>query len=247
MNKYLFCFIFIVSIFFNLPLLANVDNELSLERFKYELRYINDYDDGFAPYEKESSWIGETILSKFKNYDVSKKIFLKSTHGRIEKISVISHTHAQKLFKELKELDIPFKFGQDGCYARAHFMSQFLAKKGLAPYKLFVEGFLQVESIFDPGRIFNWWYHVAPVIIVTKDGVNSLFVFDPSIATRPLSYSEWIKLQTRHDHARVDNIYITNQYSYVPSNKVNESLSYSDSDSGNMERILNEYSERLKN
>lgn len=68
-------------------------------------------------------------------------------------ISVVSEEAAQQLFKEAAaKTHIPFKYPEDGCYARAHEMAILLEHKCIKTGKVFIEGDLRVETKNKIGR-----------------------------------------------------------------------------------------------
>ncbi len=102
------------------------------------------------------------------------------------------------------QTQIPFRYPEDGCYARAHEMAHLLEEKGVESEKVFLFGNLRVETRFAPGGFVSWWYHVAPVVAV-RDAVGRTErrVMDPSVSSGPLAVSEWITLQTGENCAKV--------------------------------------------
>ncbi len=132
-------------------------------------------------------------------------------------LSLISEEYAVELFNMLAARpEIPFLYPQDGCYARAHAMSRILEELGIISGKVFVEGDLRVETNRSPDGYVEWWYHVAPIVMVRKNGQNVPFVFDPSIFQRPVPVAEWTGIQTRHPGGRADRTYETSRYEYTP-------------------------------
>lgn len=113
-----------------------------------------------------------------------------------------------KLFEEIKAQTcsfdkefpcISFDYPEDGCYARAHKMKQFLAQKGYDCEKQFIYGDLRIRySGITPekgGCCVNWSYHTS-VLVSYKDesGKIQKKILDPSISKKgPLSLEEWEK------------------------------------------------------
>lgn len=156
--------------------------------------------------------------------------------GQIADVSVISYAYMQELFDQLiRHPRIPFKFPDDGCYARAHKMSLLLEQKGIMTIKSFVIGDLRVETPHHPRGWVEWWYHVAPALYVKdfaapapRRGLNAvspgavsedyaLMIFDPSIFDDPVSYGQWVEAQIRHRTGKVSEAYNTVRFVYTPS------------------------------
>lgn len=148
---------------------------------------------------------------------------LKTLQGREFEISVVDYETAKRLFDEMASKDyIPFKYPEDGCYARAHEMSRLLEQKGILTGKVFIEGSLRVETSNSPKGYVEWWYHVAPVLLVEKDGKQEVYVIDPSIFDRPVPAEEWYAIQTKHDRGRRDRTYNTPRFVYTPISERDE-------------------------
>ena len=94
--------------------------------------------------------------------------------------------------------DIPFEYIIDGCYARAHLMSEEMTQDGINNCKIFC----MVEDPYGKGKLTadnkymhaKWWYHVAPVVFAVDEKSKQVepFVMDPSMAKTPLKPEEWI-------------------------------------------------------
>ncbi|MDO4763750.1 MAG: protein-glutamine glutaminase [Flavobacteriaceae bacterium] len=113
-----------------------------------------------------------------------------------------------KLFEEIKTQTcsfdkkypcISFDYPEDGCYARAHKMKQFLAQKGYDCEKQFIYGNLRIRyDGITPERggcCVNWSYHTS-VLVSYRDerGKVQKKILDPSISKKgPLSVEEWEK------------------------------------------------------
>jgi RHS repeat-associated protein len=90
------------------------------------------------------------------------------------------------------ESDIAFNYPIDGCYARAHLMSQRIEQRyGVTVYKVWIFGPLRVSTEGPWGEV-GWRYHVAPVVWTALPGRSGVpMVIDPSIADRPVAIEEW--------------------------------------------------------
>ena len=139
------------------------------------------------------------------------------TRDHRHSISVISQERALEIFREqARDPAIPFRYPDDGCYARAHRMSQNLEAQGINTVKIFVEGRLQLNTSNSPQGFVRWQYHVAPAVCVRTTTGIQLMVIDPSLHQQPVTARDWLQLQTRHSEARIDLIYLTSRYVYGP-------------------------------
>lgn len=156
--------------------------------------------------------------------------------GQTTEISVISYAFMEELFDQLSNHPrIPFKYPDDGCYARAHKMSLLLEQRGIVTIKSFVIGDLRVKTPNHPKGYVSWWYHVAPALYVkdvapaqnpagtemiqtTSAEGYSLMIFDPSIFDDPVSYAAWVEAQISHRTGKVSEAYSTLRYIYTPAN-----------------------------
>lgn len=102
---------------------------------------------------------------------------------------------AEKIVKAMTQSIefIPFGYAQDGCYARALYMSMALAANGIASSSYFVAGALKVADARKPGEFIRWQYHVAPMFDI-KEGTQQLSPQQnpqvPNQASRPPQQSE---------------------------------------------------------
>jgi len=169
----------------------------------------------------------------------------RSNHQTIE-MSVLSEEELINYFNEMAATkDIPFDYSADGCYARAHKMSRMLERRGVITGKAFVEGNLNVESPL-MGRI-SWWYHVAPVVLVKKDGKEVPYVIDPSLFNKPIPFDEWRDFMTDGKKSNVQDEYFTNRFSFTPSDKYPPpKTNYNWTDIQNTQRTITSYGEKLK-
>lgn len=111
---------------------------------------------------------------------------------------------------------VPFHYPIDGCYFRAHRMSQLLTEKGYASERVFAvtnvdpecaNYRLAPESRYAGDREaprVTWWYHVAPVIRVRvpERGLVEM-VLDPSLAGGPITIDEWTRLMNPEPFERL--------------------------------------------
>lgn len=98
--------------------------------------------------------------------------------------ALVSQTQADEAFAIVKAIDyIPFAYIEDGCYARALYMSMELAAQGIPSSAHYIYGNLR------PNEDVSWWYHVAPLL---KVGAEEPWVLDPAFEKEPLRRSDWI-------------------------------------------------------
>lgn len=150
------------------------------------------------------------------------EVQLKDLLNKTLIVSVLSYDELDKIFKMLASQEyIPFKYPEDGCYARAHEMSRILEEKGIITAKVFIEGNLRVETTNSPKGYVEWWYHVAPVVKVKEAGKEAIYVIDPSIFNKPMPVEKWFEIQTSHDPNAVNSkeTYYNERFHYQPMDK----------------------------
>ncbi len=82
---------------------------------------------------------------------------------------------------------LPYAFKEDGCYARALYMSMELAGRGVPSSAQYIQGRLQ------PTPSIEWGYHVAPMVEVI--GTTGRTILDPALAPGgPVTLTQWIAL-----------------------------------------------------
>lgn len=90
---------------------------------------------------------------------------------------------------------ITFLYPDDGCYARAHEMCRLMLAEGEVPGKIWIyadsDTNLHVETSNNPSCSVNWWYHVAPTLLVTTAGGDVTKVIDPSLFDAPVTPAAW--------------------------------------------------------
>ncbi|MDD4976232.1 MAG: protein-glutamine glutaminase family protein [Bacteriovorax sp.] len=185
-----------------------------------------------------------TCLKESNHKKVLGNLVSVSNHQTIE-LSVISEEELTQYFNELASNDkIPFGYAYDGCYARAHKMSHILAAKGIITGKAFVEGNLNVVSPL-LGKV-NWWYHVAPVVLVKKNGKEIPYVIDPSLFKKPVPFDEWRDSMTGGKAENLDNQYFTNRFSYSPNDKLPPpKTSFNEYDLADTQTVMSTYRSTL--
>jgi len=119
--------------------------------------------------------------------------------------TILTEAQAHQAFRHMQHMqttgEIEFRFVLDGCYARAHLMTERLRQLKIEPMKLWAvandqNAPLQVQSKYLPinGGWVTWNYHVAPAVHVKlRNGQVRQWVFDPSIHWHsPLDADQWL-------------------------------------------------------
>lgn len=91
---------------------------------------------------------------------------------------------------------IPFKYPDNGCWARAHEMCRIMIAMGLEPDKVWIRRapgkILHVNTANNPNCFVEWWYHVAPIVCVRRPWwTTQSMVLDPSMFTTPVTKAGW--------------------------------------------------------
>jgi hypothetical protein len=123
----------------------------------------------------------------------------------------VTHSQAQRAFDIIEDIDyIPFEYTEDGCYARALYMSMELAVQHIPSSSEFIKA---TRGLLRFGHTV-WTYHVAPALIVTEnpetapqtdeilhDTVSAasidqvpanVTITDPAMSDDPVSLREWV-------------------------------------------------------
>jgi hypothetical protein len=96
---------------------------------------------------------------------------------------------------------IPFKYPDDGCWARAHEMCRLMINMGLSPRKVWIDAsfgyWLHVNTKNNPQCFVDWGWHVAPTLCVRGPSIfqTQRMVIDPSLFTTPVSEATWKGVQ----------------------------------------------------
>lgn len=92
---------------------------------------------------------------------------------------------------------IPFRYPDDGCWARASEMCRLMIAMGRDPGKVWIDGNLDVISSNKPGCLVEWGWHVAPTLCVRgRWWFTQRMVIDPSLFTTPVTPADWKAKQT---------------------------------------------------
>jgi len=117
----------------------------------------------------------------------------------------VSEERAQELFDDMNAQScipcspsdscIPFKYPDDGCWARAHKMAYQFVAQGEDPEKVWISGSLTVQTSNHPDCQVRWGWHVAPTLSVTIPGGSERRVIDPSLFGNPVNANTWKGVQ----------------------------------------------------
>jgi hypothetical protein len=156
--------------------------------------------------------------------------------GRLGCTSPVSLTTATAIFNTCAQQSctligpptpcIPFQYVRDGCYARAHKMAAIIASYGYCVSKVFSfankgTDQLAVKAALWGNCCVTWWYHVAPVLLVSTTSGNVYYVIDPGMATGPITLATWLGAQANTactPRAKVSSYVITDPNYYTPAN-----------------------------
>jgi hypothetical protein len=114
----------------------------------------------------------------------------------------VSEARAQGLFGKYNGMScvpcspssdcIPFKYPDNGCWARAHKMCHDLVSdESEDPEKVWIRGNLVTPTPNHPDCVVSWWYHVAPILTVATSSGNEKWVIDPSVSPSAESEAAW--------------------------------------------------------
>ncbi len=136
---------------------------------------------------------------------------------------ILTMEEAEELFAYLAaQEDIAFAYPIDGCYARAHIMTQKMIELGMPADELgkawtFAQPgeALRVDTNHDPNGYVQWGWHVAPTINVVDENGNIVpMVIDPSIETGPVSVDDWVETSANGGNPDVK---VTDSSPYAPN------------------------------
>lgn len=115
--------------------------------------------------------------------------------------AALSTSELNWLWKGCSQLELPWDFKADCCYARSYIMVDYIRNTGFEPRKHWVFS----DRVFSrsgrplliPGQFVGsnrgWRYHVAPVVTARQDsGRITDFVIDPSCSDGPLATVDWL-------------------------------------------------------
>jgi hypothetical protein len=109
----------------------------------------------------------------------------------------ITPEQAEELFNELQaNKEIPFRFSEDCCQARASKMAEIMNQKGVPNQKYWCHatGHPQLVMRDYSGKTIWWEQHVAPMVQVKQpDGSIVETIIDPSVTNKgPITKEQWL-------------------------------------------------------
>lgn len=146
-------------------------------------------------------------------------VFLEKTASGDIPLSVVDEKDIEKIFADIrKESKYAFEYLEDGCWARAHLITQELEKRGIRAGKTFAEGYLVVPTDKAMnGEAVVWSYHVAPLVAVQTDKGIEMRILDASLFDKPVPVKEWTdKMMPSEDIKEDVVIYNTDRFVLDP-------------------------------
>jgi hypothetical protein len=140
----------------------------------------------------------EEILSSFSSFKIRNGIYFTQDawkqYGLRHRTQSVSKEHLDSLVQALQKMDLfAWDYDQDGCFARADMVIQFLMVMGVPSENLFKHYVFPStsNSLTLKGRSVGWQYHVAPVIKLAN---KTDWVIDPVVKRDGvLSLKEWVQ------------------------------------------------------
>lgn len=205
-----------------------VTPEISLGRSVYDiLEHNNIYDEGHLV---DFNYLGVNTSCNFSSFAASassRTASVEDNNGEKIQVSVLSEQEVQEYFNLMKsQSHIPFSYPEDGCYARAQEMSLLLEQYGVVTGKVFIEGDLRVETNNSAKGFVEWWYHVAPIVLVDTGEKVEQYVLDPSLFDRAVPLEVWTNTQTAHNPGQQSEVYITKRFNFTPIDKNGDFVDY---------------------
>jgi len=74
-------------------------------------------------------------------------------------------------------------------------MCRLMIADGAQPEKVWIQGYLNVNSRNKPDCLVQWGWHVAPTLQVNVGGVGETYVLDPSLFDEPVPQVMWKNIQ----------------------------------------------------
>lgn len=146
-------------------------------------------------------------------------IFLEKTASGDIPLSVVDEKELDKIFADIKkESKYAFEYLEDGCWARAHLITQELEKRGIRAGKTFAEGYLVVPTDKAMnGYAVQWSYHVAPLVAVQTEKGIEMRILDASLFDKPVPVKEWTDKMMPSEEIKEDVIiYNTDRFVLDP-------------------------------
>jgi hypothetical protein len=152
----------------------------------------------FAPVQtkgtlKTSSLVNKTSKASKASHSIKPTQVTHKSRVQVGRELPKTYDEAVRIFEEVASYeDVPHRYIQGGCDARAHIVSHRLQQEGIRTKKIWL--LADTSPKVDP--LILWNFHVATAIYLPT-GVPKKFakwVIDPSLASRPLSVKQWVSL-----------------------------------------------------
>lgn len=185
------------------------------------------------------------VLASFASW--AEVTSLKDFSGAKISVSVLSEEEARQVYAKILKWDhIPFKYGDDGCDARAFEIGHLLEKKeSILVGKIFIEGEIWVESPNISTGEVGWWMHVAPFVVVRKGKKNTVMVIDPTLFDKLVSKEEWVRRLKQHRNTHVDRVFYKDRFHYDSGTRDMQILKYRGEDLEKTARRLEKFKAML--
>lgn len=158
------------------------------------------------------------FFTPFLHADIDRSVstvFIEDNHNQPLAVSSISMEFFTEIYNKIANNEsIPFRYPDDGCYARAHKVAMILDEIDVVSVKSFLVGNLQFITPDSPTGMVEWWYHVAAAVHIKS--FNELYVIDPTASETPLSKMEWMSSLVQHQFGSIDETFETVRFIYGP-------------------------------
>ena len=133
-------------------------------------------------------------------------------------VSVVSESEAQDLFEKVSAMtDLAFDYPDEFCESRAHEMARRLEAMGVNVGKIWVGGKFYMPSDFADAGIIGWSYHVAPFVLIDKNGRQEVLILDPATFAHPVLEDEWIANLLRDSRSSLRQTHYSNRFLFQPA------------------------------
>ncbi len=121
----------------------------------------------------------------------------------------VGQAEAAKAIVDGTKQYLPYAYTEDGCYARALYMSMELGARRVPTSAQYLSGYLQ------PSASVSWGWHVAPMVEI--GGSTTRTILDPALApTGPIPLTEWIRRSNPQGsyelYWTLGSVYVTESY-----------------------------------
>ena len=143
-----------------------------------------------------------------------------------DEVSILTEEEAQKLFEEFSKIDyMKFDYLHDGCFARAHEFALIAKEHGIEMGKVFLsenngsarlypKEWLGNSKAPVPNGFVGWRYHVAPYVLVKKEGKLVPTVLDVGVSPKAKPVHDWQLDMIQGHPEKFTTIYRDRKYMY---------------------------------